>query len=393
MLKISMLDLSVFNFMKDVKVRGIITSDNVLVRGSLKKPFLEISGIVRLRDGAFSSQETDIGGINAQATFSQGKRMAVRIGAAARISKVKGYLLDEPAGADVQSSDGGCSYVMELLSSIDLSPVAMHIKGEKPVHAENLSLDVKSNIKRKTFSGESLVKMKGIRYDTYQTPWLRGSTAFAYGGNIMTIKNPTIQGEDFSVSAKQLILTLPEKKTTDTVAIKMEDMNASYFKRKAEVRKAALSLKLNTGNKALSGDLGFSIGEIMFGGVRAGLIQGSSSFDDKYFSLDITGAEVSGGNIRLSARTIFGGPFRNRNKCREYRSRKSVRKTEYKHALCHIRQYQGVNFEGTVDFRSHEGEAEIKLKRFLLSEGQRISFRHIPKGGITFRNNSILPQI
>jgi hypothetical protein len=70
----------------------------------------------------------------------------------------------------------------------------------------------------------------------------------------MTIKNPTIQGEDFSVSAKQLIVTLPEKKTTDTVAIKMEDMNASYFKRKAEVRKAALSLKLNTGNKALSGD-------------------------------------------------------------------------------------------------------------------------------------------
>jgi hypothetical protein len=96
-LKIKRLDLSALNLMSGLKIGGIITSDNLRVRGSMKERSPEVSGIVRLRDGIFRSDTTDIGGVHAEMTFLPGDEISLKSEANARISKVYGYALDKPA--------------------------------------------------------------------------------------------------------------------------------------------------------------------------------------------------------------------------------------------------------------------------------------------------------
>lgn len=396
-LKIGRLDLAAFNLMKDIKVSGIVTSDNLNIRGSFKKIMPEISGAVQLSEGALRSQDTDIGKINARITFPPGKEMAVRAEAAAEISKVKGYALDKPAGAVAQMTARGDMKKAELLSSVNLSPVTMRIKGEKTVHAENLAVNLKSNVSKKAFSGEILLNMKGIRYDTYKIPWLRWNTGFAYSGNIMTFKSPAIEGEDLAISAKKLTAILPEKKTRDAIRIKMEDMNASYPKGKAEIRKTALSLKLNTGGKALSGYLGFSIGEMLFGGFRSGSVQGRGTFDEKYFTLDIPRAEVSGGSMKLSAKgRSSGGPF----PLTVTTSAENINLADTSGEALKIADIpygvsgniKTVIFEGTASSGgSIKGRAEIEAEKIsLINRDKRNIVQGVSlKSGIVFRGNDL----
>lgn len=309
-LKIGRLDLAGFNFMQDMKIRGIVTSGDISLNGNLKKEIREISGFIQLSDGAFSSQDTNIRKINARLTFTPVKGTTLRSEAKAQLLKVKGYIFDKPAEADVQLTAAGDIGNAEILSSVSLAPVSIPINGAKKFAAENLDLSLKGNIRGKALAGEIQAKINSIRYDKYNIPWLRSSTNLAYSGNIITFRAPIIKGEDFSVSAKELTATLPKKKTGDSLRIKMDDMNASYPKKEAEIRKTALSLKLNTGTKTLSGDMVFSIGETLLGGFRAGAVQGKGALDSKYFSLDIPRVEVSGGSIKLSAKgRSSGGPF------------------------------------------------------------------------------------
>ena len=76
-LNIRRLDLSAFNFMQNAQVKGILTSDNVRIRGSLKKPLADLSGVVQLRDGGFKSNTEDIEGVSAQVKLSPEKGMTI----------------------------------------------------------------------------------------------------------------------------------------------------------------------------------------------------------------------------------------------------------------------------------------------------------------------------
>lgn len=367
-LKISRLDLAAFNFMDDMKMSGIVTSGDISLNGNLKKEIPEISGFIQLSDGAFSSKDTNVGKINARLTFAPVKGTTLSAEAAAQLLKVRGYNFDKPSEAIVQVTAAGDISNAEISSSVSLSPVSIRMNGAKKFGAENLDLSLKGNIRREALSGEIQSKINGIRYDTYNIPWLRSSTNFSYSGNIIAFRTPAIKGEDFSLSAKELTATLP-KKTGDSLRIKMDDMNASYPKKEAEIRKTSLSLKLNTGTKILSGDMVFSIGETLFGGLRAGAIQGKGALDGKYFSLDIPRAEVSGGSIKLSSKgRSSGGPFpvvvavhaENINLAGLSRDAVKIKNEPY-YMSGNLRR---ASFEGTITSReSARGKAEINLEK------------------------------
>jgi hypothetical protein len=309
-LKIGRLDLAAFSFMEDMKISGIVTSGDISLNGSLKKEIPEISGFIQLSDGAFSSQYTNIRNINARLTFTPVKGRTLRAEAAAQILKVRGYVFDKPAEADIQMTAAGDISNAEMLSSVSLAPVSIPINGAKKFEVENLDLSVKGNMRQKALSGEIQAKIKGIQYDTYNIPWLRGASNLACSRNIAKFQALSVRGENFMISAKELTATLPEKKTAGSIKIKMDDMNAAYPERTVEVAKTTVSLNLNTRGKALSGDILFSIGESRFEGIRTGLIQGRVTFDERYFTADIPVAEISGGSIKIYTKGRSArGPF------------------------------------------------------------------------------------
>lgn len=58
-IKINRLDLSAFNLHEKLRVSGIITSDNITIKGKLGKTMPEISGSVQLRDASIKSDKAD----------------------------------------------------------------------------------------------------------------------------------------------------------------------------------------------------------------------------------------------------------------------------------------------------------------------------------------------
>ncbi len=309
-LKISRLDLSVFNFMKDMKVGGIITSDNLRVQGNLSKSIPDISGIVHLRDAVFRSSNTDIGGINAQVEFLSGRGMNIKAEATAKVSKAYGYVLDRPADVDIALNAKGYPENMALISSVNFSTIGMHIKGGKRVHVNSGALIVDSTIRGKTFAGKSRIEMKGVKVDDFKIPWVHSSSTITFSGNSITATSSAIEGEGFKVSAGRATIRLPGKKAGDKMTVEMEEINASYPEKDAGIRKAAFSFRAAKERKLFSGDFGFSIGEAMFSGLTTGGIKGSGRFDNKEFSIDIPDAQIPRGSVKLSARgRVSEGPF------------------------------------------------------------------------------------
>jgi hypothetical protein len=310
MVKISRLDLSVFNFMKDVKISGIITTDTLKVQGSLKKSIPDISGIVHLYNAAVRSNTADIAGINAQVEFLSGKEMAVKTNMTTKVSKVYGYLLKKPADVNIALNVRGSPDNMAVTSSVNITPVEMRMKNDKAVSVNSIAFAADSTIRGKIFAGEGQIELKGVRVADYAIPWIRSRSTITYRGDSISATNSAIEGEGFKVSAERATIKLPGKKTGDKMVVAIKELNASYPERDARISKADLSLRVNKGRKLFSGDFGFSIGETIFSGLHTGIIKGVGRFDNKEFSVDIPNSQIPQGSLKLSVRgRVSEGPF------------------------------------------------------------------------------------
>ncbi len=67
--KISALDLSAVNVLKDVKMSGIVNSDNLSIRGNLKRRIPEISGDIQLSHAKVEARDVYIGRLDADMTL------------------------------------------------------------------------------------------------------------------------------------------------------------------------------------------------------------------------------------------------------------------------------------------------------------------------------------
>ena len=277
-LNIRSLDLSAFNFMQNAQVQGILTSDNVRIRGSLKKPLTDLSGVVQLRDGGFKSKTEDIDEVSARVKLSPEKGMTIGADITAKIVKAYGYVLDKPADAELSLTAHGSPENIAMTSSAKLSSIGIHLKGDKKMSLNNISLAIDGNMRNKTTEIKNRIDISGITYDTYEVPWLRSSSVVTYQGNVITLKKQDIEGKDFKAAAEQITVRLPAKNRAEKVTIEIKDLNALYPQKKAELKKASFSLRLGTGPQ-LSGDAAFSVAEGAIYGIRIGFIKGSGRFD------------------------------------------------------------------------------------------------------------------
>ena len=127
-------------------------------------------------------------------------------------------------------------------------------------------------------------KMKDMKYGGYTIPWLHAKSGIAYHDNIITLKAPDIQSQDFTGSSNHATIKLPLKNTEHGVRLEIRDMHASYPEKEAGITNADLSMTLNKESNVLSGDFGFSARGIMVKEIRTGFIKGSGRVDEWNFS-------------------------------------------------------------------------------------------------------------
>lgn len=300
-LKINRIDLSAFNFMKDLKTSGIVTSNNIHVRGTFKKVIPEISGTLQFKDAAVKSNDMHIERINANVTLSsEDRELSVKTEATARILMAGGYILNKPSDISLLVNTQGKPEKMALTSSISLSPFEVHVKEDKAVYLSGMNFIIDGNVKDMVFSGKSHIKMKGLRYGDYTIPRLNSGSSIHYTKNTITIKELNLETEGLKSSAGMIKIRMPERETGYRVECKGIDV--SYPEKQVELKNIDLYSNLTTNKKKISGNGDFSIKKVMLEGITSGLISGSGSFDESSFYVDIPQAEISGGTLRLTAK-------------------------------------------------------------------------------------------
>lgn len=305
-LTLDRIDLSVFNFMRGLDVRGLLTSDTLRIRGTFRKTMPELSGTVQLREGAVTSNDIDVKTVNARVVFLEDKSIEAK--ATAEVFRAGEYTFDKPADIRLSLNTHGKYEKVAFLSSVSIPPCSIYRGKAKTAYVNGSTVTVSGIVEDRTFIGESSFEIHGIQYADHTIPRLKGRAGIDYRKNLIKLKDFDVSTEDLYLLVSQM--HIKSAKNIQGYTLGIRGMDASYPKKKADIRDVDLSVNLRTGNEYLSGVFNFSARHLMVGDISAGLVLGSGGFNKKDFSVDIPRADVSGGRIKLALEgKTSGGPF------------------------------------------------------------------------------------
>ena len=115
-INIDNLDLSQLNLMKDVKVSGILTSNNLQVTGDAGAKIRRVSGSLKLREGGIEAARATIEKIDAGIVFSSDQEISVKGEATAKVVKAGEVLLAKPVDTRLTATLSGRQGQMAILS-------------------------------------------------------------------------------------------------------------------------------------------------------------------------------------------------------------------------------------------------------------------------------------
>jgi hypothetical protein len=298
-IKIERLDLSDFNLIKDLKVRGIMTSKDLRIAGRPEMKIPKISGDFQLREGAIESPYGIFDRMDANLILSSDKEISIKGEAFARVVRVGKYIPGKPFEARVSGSIQGIPGQFSVTSFLSLSSFEMKSYGGEPLRLENVLVMMEGMMKGDTFSGRNSLEINGLRLAGRFLQWFKSNSSIAYQKNEVNLRDLTIETEDMKSSTAYLRITMPNAKSDYTVEIRGAD--AAYRTGEATIKQADLFVGIRQDPKTISGDLRFSAGNISLQGMAFAQVVGEGRFDEKTFSINLSRADFSGGKIRFTA--------------------------------------------------------------------------------------------
>ncbi|HVP77568.1 MAG TPA: hypothetical protein VMV04_06710, partial [Thermodesulfobacteriota bacterium] len=298
-IKIERLDLSDLNLIKDLKVRGIVSSKGLRIAGRPRTKTPKISGDLKLREGAIESPSGSFDSMEADLILSSDKEISIKGETFARVARVGKYIPGKPVDARVSGSIRGIPGQFSVTSRLSFSPFEIKLDGGEPLGLESGLVTIEGMMNGDTFSGRNSLEMNGFRLAGRFLPWVKSSSVVAYRKNEVDFRDLTIETQDTKSSAACLRITMPNTESDYTVEIKGAD--AAYRTGEATVKQADLFASIRQDPKTISGDLRFSAGNIGFQGMAFAQVAGEGRFDEKTFSINLSRIDFSGGRIRFTA--------------------------------------------------------------------------------------------
>ena len=292
-------DLSGFHFIRDTKVKGILSSKGIHIAGDLASKTPDISGGLEVRTGGVESPEAVVRDMEADILFSSGKEMMVKAEGSATVVRVRDYGPANPVDVKGSASVQATPQYIDVSSSLHLSPFEIQGKDASTASIEKSDLAVDGTFKGRNFSGKCSFETRGVRFAGYTTSRLKGKSLIDYQPDTITLTSLTLEAEEGTSSANRVNITLPRERTG--YAIDVKGMNIRYRQGDLLLKQCDLQLNLHPDTNSLSGDLRFSTGNILFQGIASQNISGDGRFDEKGFSIDIRQAEMFGGRVKLAA--------------------------------------------------------------------------------------------
>lgn len=306
-LRIKRLDISRFNFLKDIKIRGEITSDNINIKNKQDSLLPELSGSINVINAGVKTGDADIGDINAGAVFSYANKSSIKADVRAKILKAKDYM-EKPADIRFSAEMKGRGDDMTFIVSAGLAPVDVRAKVDKSAHADNFNINSSGRLKGKKISAAFDFNAEGIKYDGRVVNALKGSMNIKYEKDLIALSDLKIDAGIASLTAEQIDLIMPVKDKSYTVAAR--NMHFSYPEEKSEAKKIGLNINLKIKNEKAEGNIVFSAGEIVLKDIPLGSVAGKGNLFGDKFDVELTGVGLAGGNLNLkSTGRSSGSPY------------------------------------------------------------------------------------
>ncbi len=298
-IKIERLDLSDLNLIKDLRVRGILSSKNLRIAGRIGTKPPKVSGDFQLREAAIESPYGTFDRMEADLIVSSEKEISIEGEAFAKVVRVGMYIPGNPVDARVSGSIRGIPGQFRVTSLLSLSPLEIKLDGGEPLRLERGLVTIEGTTKGDTFSGRNSIEMNGLRLAGRFFPWVKSSSDIAYRKNEVDFRDLTIETEDTKESAAYLRITMPPAKSDYTLEIRGAD--AAYRAGEATIKQADLFVNIHQDLKTISGDLRFSAGNVGFQGMAFAQVVGEGTFDEKTFSINLSRTDFSGGRMQFTA--------------------------------------------------------------------------------------------
>lgn len=298
-IKLDRFDLSKLHLAKEMKVGGMLSSENIRVAGDFGSKAPEVSGNLRLREGRIESSEGLVQKVDADIIFSLAKEMTVKGTASATITKMSKYVSTKPVDMKITATLRATRERIDGSSSLHLSPLEVQVKDNVTVSMEKSEATLEGTLRDDTFQGKGVFTAKNLRLAGRTISTLKANSGIDYRKTQLLLTNLAIQTEDATSSAGLLTLTPPHDKTGYEIDI--NKMNVAYRIGGALLERCDLYLTLRPGERPVSGDLRFSAGNIQFKGIGFQNLSGAGRFDEKNFFLDIKNARMFGGKLKLAA--------------------------------------------------------------------------------------------
>jgi hypothetical protein len=298
-IKLDRLDLSGFHFIKEMKVTGILSSENIRAAGDFGSKTLAVSGGLRLREGGIESSDAIIQKVDADIFFSSARERTIKGEASAEIMRLREYALKKPVDVKITATLRATRERIDGLSFLHFSPLEVQVKDNMTASVGKSDVTIEGTFEDNTFEGKGVFTTKDLRLAGQTISRLKANSGIDYRKTGLLLTDLAIETEDATSSAAILSLTAPREETGYKLDVK--DLNVAYQKRGVLLEECDLYLTLQPDERPVSGDLRFSARNILFNGIGSRNVSGAGKFGEKDFSLDIQHAEMFGGRLKLAA--------------------------------------------------------------------------------------------
>ena len=161
--RIERLDLSRLHFARDLKVDGILTSNNLQVTGNFESKRPKVSGGFEWRDGGIESHDLIIKNVTADAMISSDQEISVRGQASASVLKAGRDVFEKPVDARLSAFLRTIQKRLVVTSLINLSPLEMKFRGGETIHVDSSKVTLDG-----TIEGRDLLRQKLARYKVHK---------------------------------------------------------------------------------------------------------------------------------------------------------------------------------------------------------------------------------
>jgi hypothetical protein len=305
---IDKIDLSRFNLMKGIEISGEVRSDAIEIKGRSGE-IPEVSGSMTLKGGTVRSSDISVEQVKGELVFSKEGGTAFSAIMSARIEKLRDYLAEGPVDAVLSVRATGRPEKIAVISGLHLSPLKVRTGGGTLFSVGGLDSSVEGTLAGDlSFAGKARLEMKSLAYAENNFPGLVAGFDIAYQENLVSVRDLKIDSERIKASLESMDVRTDKKGAS--YAVRVSGMGAMYPEKELVLNSASLVLDLRRDRKGSAGHLVFSAGEIIFQGIRSKAISGNAHFDEKEFSVDVSGADAAGGSVTLNALgKVPKGPF------------------------------------------------------------------------------------